>query len=483
MLGGRVDKPDPFHPATVLRRWDKDAFTLEDATTGVCVFGGTGSGKTSGPAKHLALAYMARQFGGLVLCSKKEERGMWETWAAEASRSKDLAIFDASGTFRFNFMEWEAQRPGEGAGLGINIVSMLDEIAAAVTGGSGDAAGEAGDNNKFFTDALHHLNANAVDLAIAARTPLTLPFLRSLINSAPRSLQEAQDPQWQKESDCWVALEEAEELTRGADEDTRATVKECRQYFLNEFSGLNERTRSIILLYFAMLVRPFLTKPLRSLFATTTNLQPEDAFDGKIIVVDVPVQEYRLVGRLANLAWKYCMQIAVMRRARGGREQRLRPIFIWADEAQQFVSSFDAEYQAVARSGAGCTVYITQNRESYRRVLQDDDAVDSLLGNLQCKVFCQNSSVDTNEWAAKLLGQNWVGVVSTSTNRQGPEPNGTSGVSRSDQYRYRVEPGEFTVLRRGGVHHDHRIDAIVYNGGKVFDGGKSFRVLTFDQTR
>ena len=94
----------------------------------------------------------------------------------------------------------------------------------------------------------------------------------------------------------------------------------------------------------------------------------------------------------------------------------MRPVFLWADEAQNFVTEFDAEYQAVARSAGGCTVYLTQNRESYRRVLGNSDAVDSLLGNLQAKFFCQNSG-ETNEWAAKLLGERWLNVTSTNVGR------------------------------------------------------------------
>ena len=59
----------------------------------------------------------------------------------------------------------------------------------------------------------------------------------------------------------------------------------------------------------------------------------------------------RLAGRLASLAWKYCFQVAVLRRMQPtGRKSFLRPVFLWADEAQNFVTKFDAEYQAVARS-------------------------------------------------------------------------------------------------------------------------------------
>ena len=61
-----------FHPVTPIRNWgNRQAFRIADALTGVCAFGATGSGKTSGVAKHLALGYLAHGFGGLVLCAKK----------------------------------------------------------------------------------------------------------------------------------------------------------------------------------------------------------------------------------------------------------------------------------------------------------------------------------------------------------------------------------------------------------------------------
>src|SRR5271154_6699521 len=60
---------------------------------------------------HLARAYLAADFGGLVLCAKKEERRQWQQWAADCNRTDDLVIVDSTGTFRFNFLEWEARRP------------------------------------------------------------------------------------------------------------------------------------------------------------------------------------------------------------------------------------------------------------------------------------------------------------------------------------------------------------------------------------
>jgi len=367
-----------FHPQTILREWGEDAFHLSDALTGAVVFGATGSGKTSGVAKHLAYGYLANDFGGLVLCAKKEERRQWEQWADEVGRTDDLVIVDATGKYRFNFLEWEASRPDASGGLTINIVAILDEIAGAISTSAGKAAGGGGDN-RFWEDSLHHLNINLVDLITFAGLRVSLPLMQDILNSAPLGLAQVADQKWLENSICAQTLVEAEKAAAKASDDVRADFEQCRKYWLQEYPLLSEKTRSIITLTFSMLAHPFITRPMRKLFASDTNIKPEDTFDGKIIIVDLPVQDFRMAGRVASLAWKYCFQIAVMRRSPPA-EGYLRPVFLWADEAQNFVTEHDAVYQAVARSAGGCTVYLTQNLASLRRVLGNDDAVQSLLG-------------------------------------------------------------------------------------------------------
>jgi hypothetical protein len=314
--------------------------------------------------------------------------------------------------------------------------------------------------------------------------------MRSIVSSAPQNLAQIADETWQETSACANILREAEKATAKASDDVRSDFEECRNYWLQEYPVLSDKTRSIITLSFSMLVRPLITRPLRKLFSTDTNIRPEDAFGGKIIIVDLPVQDFRLAGRVASLAWKYCFQVAVLRRTPPANGY-LRPVFLWADEAHNFVTDFDAEFQAVARSAGGCTVFLTQNRESYRRVLGNSDAVDSLLGNLQAKFFCQNSG-ETNEWAAKLLGERWLNVTSTNVGQARTDDiqnqhggNQTSGVTRSEQRRYFVEPSRFTTLKRGGDLHNFQVEAIVYNGGHRFPNGAEslpYKLITFNQT-
>jgi hypothetical protein len=475
-----------FHPQTVLRDWNNgQGFLLGDALTGACIFGATGSGKTSGPGKHIAYAYLAAGFGGLVLCAKPDERPQWVKWAADCGRTDDLVIVNATGNHRFNFMNWEASRSDAGGGFTLNIVAMLDEIARAVSG----TAEKAGGDMKFWQDALHNLNSNLVDLPVLAGIEVSLPLLRSIVSSAAISPAQALDPQWRENSVCGRMLQEADKATQKADPEVRADFEECNTFWTMDFPALADKTRSSILLNFSVLIRPLVTRPLRKLFSSDTNVRPEDAFGGKIIIVDLPVQDFKLVGRVASLAWKYCFQVAVLRRTPPAQPGAyLRPVFLWADEAHNFVSNFDAEYQAVARSAGGCTVYLTQNRESYKRVLGNDDAVDSLLGNLQAKFFCQNSG-DTNEWAAKLLGERYLNITGTNSGRSGEENESlSSGITRSEQRRYFVEPSRFTTLKRGGANHNFQVEAICYLGGHRFPTGTPgkeellpYKMLVFNQ--
>jgi hypothetical protein len=481
--------PAQFDSQKVLIDW-KDAvgFTVADAQCGVAVFGATGSGKTSGPGQLLARAYLNAGFGGLVLCAKTEERAQWDAWAAATGRSGDLIHVDTGGRARFNFLDWEASRAEQGAGFAINVVALLDEIAGAIDSGGSSAADGSGDN-AFFRSAHRHLLINLVELPMLAGLPVSLPLMRAVANSAPLTLAQKDDPDWQKTSACWRMLREAEAATKDSPEAQR-DFEECRSYFEQDFPALSDRTRSVITLIFAVLVRPFITRPLRRLFSEDTTVTPEDTFRGKIIIVDLPVQEYRLAGRVAALAWKWCFQVAIMRRR--FESGPAVPAFLWSDEAQNFVTERDAEYQAVARSAGGCTVYLTQQREGIRRMLKSDDATDNLLANLQTKFFCQNSG-ETNQWAADLLGQRYVRITSTNVGRSGPpgadnmlaEASGQAGIQRSEQLRHFIEPSRFTTLKRGGPSNDYQVEAVAYCGGRLFGRGGAeplpYQLLTFRQ--
>ena len=91
----------------------------------------------------------------------------------------------------------------------------------------------------------------------------------------------------------------------------------------------------------------FLRGMLRTLFCTDLTVKPEDTFDGKIIILNLPVKEYNELGQFAQVLFKFIWQRAVERRILPlidpkKAEQNIRPVFLWADESQFFVNSYDA---------------------------------------------------------------------------------------------------------------------------------------------
>ena len=415
---------------------------------------------------------------------------MWEQWAADCGRTDDLIIFDKAGDWRFNFLEWEASRPGEGGGLTINIVALLDEIAGAVASSAGKVDGKG--DNKFWEDALHHLNTNLVELPVFAGLVISLPLMRSIVNSAPQSLEQMSDPQWQQDSACWAIIAEADKATIKADADIRADFEECRNYWLQEFPVLSEKTRSIITLTFSMMVRPLITRPLRKLFSSDTNVTPEDAFDGKIIIVDLPVQEFRLAGRLSNLAWKYCFPSR--RVAADATGERIPPPGIPCGLTRRRISFPNSTPNIRPWPGP------QEDAPSISRRTENRFAASSETTTrwIHCLATCRQNSFaripgDTNDWAARLLGERWVPVNSTNVSQSQKDAaqmsqgdNHSSGVSRSEQRRYFVEPSRFTTLKRGGALNDFQVQAVVYNGGTLFTSGPGkeplpYHLLTFNQ--
>jgi hypothetical protein len=480
----RETKLPRFHPSTVIRELgDGEVYTISDATCHLGVWGATGGGKTFGSGIFFALGLLGSgaEAGFLVLCSKPSELSQWLEWAEMSGRSKDVRIIDVSGTERFNFLEWESSQAATG-GLTINVVALLEEIITALE----PQKAQGGGDTVFWTDSLHQLLVAVVELVQLAGYELRMATLRDIVRSAPLSREQSKDADWRKESVCWFFLEEARKRCVESDEEIQADYAECRAYFLDDFANLSEKTRSIITLMFTKLAASFTARPLRKLLCTDTTIRPEDTFDGKILIVALDTQTYRLAGRIAALTWKFCWQVSVMRRAPAPKGEYLRPIVCWADEAaDNFLSNSDLLFASVARQSAGCLVYLSQNISQYRKRLGDNDAFEALAANFQTKVFHQNTG-PTNRWAAEILGERWMQMRGVNANVSTPEcvdtgRTSSSGVTLNLQHRFLLEPSVFTTLKRGGPAYGFQVEAVLYKGGHLFADGMPFKRMLFKQ--
>jgi hypothetical protein len=473
VIGSQADEWSLDAPLLRLSNSPQDVWRIRDACEGTQVFGATGSGKTTGSGRALALAFLENGFGGLVLCAKADEPELWQKYADQTGRSSDVVLFSRE---HFNFLHYEANRPGAGAGQTENLVTLFMQVAEIANQKHGSAA-----TDDYWERAVKQLLRNAVDLVAIARGAVTLPELFDVIRTAPQDAEETKSDAWQKESVCFTYIQKAKGRANDNAElesDYQLTAK----YWLQEFPRMDNRPRSSIVSLFTTLADSFLRGTLRKLFSTETTIVPEHTTLGRIIIVDLPVKEWSELGQYAGVLMKFMMQKALERRA----DMDARPVFIWADEAHYFTTAYDQIFQTTARAARACTVYLTQNYSNYLSALGGEHArprVDSLLGNLQTKIFHQNGDTVTNRWAAEAIGRRLQYRYGSSTSKSYGMQGYTVSTADSEQQviEYDLEPRGFTTLLKGGPQSEGLVEGIVFQSGRVWGNGRTWLRVLFPQ--
>jgi len=456
-----------------------DNWTIRDAADGTQIFGGTGSGKSSGSAAAIARAFLHAGFGGVVLCAKPEEKATWINYAKETGRDKDLIIFSADSKWRFNFLSYEFQRKSVGGGQGHNIVNLFltihELIEGKVTANGGD---------KFWDRATEQLIRNAVTILVLSKTPLSVKAINELIITAPLSPQQIEDAHWRQNSFCAQCIQAAS--TQPKSEIEQHDFDVATTYWLKEFPNVGDRTRSSIIATFTSMASKLLDGLVWNMFSTELNIVPEVTYrNGAIIILDFSVQEWNEIGRVVQGIFKYTFQEAILRR---DVNTHPRPVFLFADESQNFISSNDFTFQSVARSARCCTVYASQNISNYYAKLKSPsgrDEVNSLLGNLRTKIFHANDDPPTNEYASKVIGktvQNRTGTGITTSENQG-QGSRSSNFGTNQVVDYKVLPVTYTTLKTGGEPNNLEVEAIVYRGGKILNATNDTYIKAVFQQR
>ena len=471
------ERSDEIEPAII-----PHPFSIRNACEGVSITGGIGSGKTSGSGAQLAKAYLRAGFGGLVLCAKNDEAQTWRDYAHATGRAGSVVEFDISGKWCFPFLDYEVRRGGAGAGNVENIVRLLMTVQESIEGGGGK------DDEAFWRRSLAELLRNAVELALAAGVPVSVPVLEQIVNTAPMSEAEAMSTAMLGDADtgaeptsyCGQLIAATGAAFDGSDKWREEDIKTTTRYWLRKFPTTPEKQRGSVISMFSGIIDNFMRRPFRQLFSEIGGgenvLVPELCFEGILIILNFPVKEFGDAGRAVQIVYKYLWQQAMERRP----ANKPRPVFLWVDESQNFSSDYDMQFQATARSSKACTVYLTQNYENYFAEISNPHRVNSLIANLATKIWHAQSDPGTNEKAADTIGKSWQSRASESQNIGGDSVN--IGESEQQSLEYDVIPQIFTTLRTGGVLNQRIVEAIIFQNGRIWHNGRSHIKGIFKQS-
>lgn len=508
------------------------SWSVRNAMEGVQIFGGIGSGKTSGSGSTLAHKYLANGFGGLVLTAKHDEADTWVKYCKNTGRLDDLIIVDPQHQNYFDFLAYESQGEAFKTPITLNIVQVIKTVIRAR-----DDKDKGKSDDGFWELALDMLISNTINLCLLAYGEVSIKMMYDIAQTALRKsdpipltpqqkreklkkeqkerqqkgLPEPELPQnplplspFQKAFDLAMhqVTNMADNWKRNLPKDQKGAIKDAAEYtrqvmdaipqvrtmnfirafFTDTYRNIAEKTRSIIDFSLMGFLYNLLQEPTYSLFCSKkSNFTPEDSIKGKIIVINLPVKDYFKVGQDAQIMFKYIWQRAMERRR---LDENSRPVFLWADEAQHFLHEHDADFQATARSSRIATVYLSQNIPNYYANMggqQGDHKVKSFLGTLSTKIFHANADIETNKYAAELIGN----AYSENKSAGASMSDGGYSVNQSSSYQLEqpVRPEEFGLLKTGGPLNNNKIEAYIHVQGKEMGAKVNFKKISFTQVQ
>jgi hypothetical protein len=409
---------DLDEPLLKFSKFKADDWKIRNAVEGSFIVGSIGSGKSSGSGRTIAKSFLQAGFGGLVLCAKPEEADTWRRYCAETGRENSLIVMDGTGEKRFNFIDYELARVDAGSHttpFALDALMKIYEAMQLIDGGSGGGGG----NESFWRNSVRLLLSHSIDAVYLAYGQLKFDELMLFVRSIPTSQKAAKNAEgggyhMETLNEARNFIERMKQSGRDT-KDPSAIFSAVMGYFWG-FYELDSKTRSNILATLEAMVLDFTKGDLVKIFCSDTNIVPEMSHYGAVIVLDFPLKKWQRGGILAQHLFKFAWQRCAERR---DLAEPCRPIFLWADEYQLFVSNYDNEFSSTSRSRRIATVYLTQSIPALREAAKGAAAVetvDSLLNNFKTRIIHTCLDNTTRTWAADCIGKSLQWRYSESEN-------------------------------------------------------------------
>lgn len=369
--------------------------TYRDFAQNILVTGAIGGGKSSGPGAHILTALARSDAGGIILCAKSSEAKEVYAVLKKAGREKSIIVWSGRNG-GFNFLAWALARMGpEGINSVVEYLVRIVEMcrnAGALRGSDGDA---------FWIDEFKRALRHMLLVIYEATGTLKMADILAFARSAPTSLKQFSDPEWQAERPFFY------ECFRLASDRIDPAIGAQLIDYWREFAQMDGKLRSSVLATFTMLDR-FCHGWMKEATTGATTLVPALCFHGAIIILDMSRATLGEDGIVVQMIFKDAFQTEVLARDSLPRRHSERFVYCYADEAQEFWTTRDAEFFAMSRSALCSTIYLTQSINSIYTKMGGANAHDRGLhavASMGVRVFCANNCTSTNAWASESIGK------------------------------------------------------------------------------
>lgn len=445
----------------------RDDLTLEKACENVLVTGATGSAKTTAVLALIAKTYLRNGFGGLVLCAKEDEADRWREYLDQTGRAADGRFFGIGAGLYFNFLEHEASRPGV---FLENLVEMVLRVSTT------QRVQSHGGDSEFWIPQKKKLIRNALELLMLAGERITLPGVYAVMRDTPQDAAGAKNRRARNEGVVFQFLSRAE--SRAQSPRQKKAITDLLDFYLREWPMLDKEVRMDVEADVTGTFDPLTRGELGELFCTTTNVTPEECFNGAVIVINIPERVHYEAARHCGLIWMQAFQRAADRRRYA--VPTTRPLFEMIDECHLFAGDDDEKFASTSRSQGVSIVRACQNypllKSGYGK---DADKVDGMVGNHVTKICCRNGDPQTADWQSKMVGERMMPRLSVSANGRAGGDAYSLSVSES---RERVcPPWRFADLKNAGEEHGGIAEAVVIRPGHRWRGKHPYLVARFRQ--
>lgn len=468
MFGLRRKKRTPAAPEPEVLQ---GLVTLHQAYEGLLITGGTGSGKTTGPGAEAAMNLLRTGAGFCVLCAKPDE---FQRWAGYCEGLDRPVIRFAPGTdAKCDLLSYELAHGEATVEAAAQLLDILVQVSSRNNSGQGD--------EPFWALFAAKIFRRAISTVWLGKGTCSLSDVYKLICSAPEAPDQLKSDEWRKSSFC------AECLIEGSQKHQNRDMELCADFWLGEWPHLSDKTRSVGYAMTTNVLDKFLSGAVAEMVSSgESTVTPEHVMDGAVVILDMSVLKWREPGQFFQIIFKTLVQRAVLRRVNPSR-----PVVVWADEAQFFtVPEVDGMVQTVARQAKLINVVLTQNLPMLISAMGGSEKarheVDGYIANFQTKVLCANACKETNEYFSKLLGEERQFMMSGGTQQNYDivadwmgQKQGSAGFQ--EQWQPAVRPEDFTRLKKGGMPNGFTVEAIAFQGGRLFWTGKTWAKVAFRQ--